>query len=236
MTMAQDVIVKKDGTTIQSRVIEINATEIKYKKWSNQEGPLYSINRSEIMSINYQNGEIEKFAELNSENPSPSDLPIYTEEELKCVFYHPYHYTLLLGEKEMTQKELRILIGEDGYESFMSGHRMIKTTQALEWPFYLTGAAGMIGLISGYIKDKDGGYNYTARTVGWIGIGVAVPLFVLNTVFSKIGTNRINEVVNEYNRNNPKTISFNIAPSLMQSQMALSEGNTGFGLTFSLNF
>lgn len=31
---AQDVIVKKDGTTILSKVVEINKNEIKYKKFS----------------------------------------------------------------------------------------------------------------------------------------------------------------------------------------------------------
>ena len=31
---AQDVIVKKDGSTILSKVIEIGTTEVKYKKWT----------------------------------------------------------------------------------------------------------------------------------------------------------------------------------------------------------
>ena len=31
---AQDVIVKRDGTTILSKVVEINKNEIKYKKFS----------------------------------------------------------------------------------------------------------------------------------------------------------------------------------------------------------
>ena len=59
VTIAQDVIVKKDGSTIQSKVMEINETEIKYKKWSNQDGPLYSIKSNEVYSISFQNGEVE---------------------------------------------------------------------------------------------------------------------------------------------------------------------------------
>lgn len=60
---AQDVIVKKDGSTILSKVIEIGTTEIKYKKWNNQNGPNYSIAKSEIQAINYENGEKEIFGE-----------------------------------------------------------------------------------------------------------------------------------------------------------------------------
>ncbi|MBQ9671270.1 MAG: hypothetical protein IJV34_00270 [Prevotella sp.] len=59
---AQDVIVKHDGSTILSKVTEIGVTEVKYKKFSNQNGPTYSILKSDILSINYENGEKETFA------------------------------------------------------------------------------------------------------------------------------------------------------------------------------
>lgn len=61
---AQDVIVKKDGSTILSKVIEIGSTEVKYKKFSNQDGPTYSVLKSEIQTINYENGEKESYNEL----------------------------------------------------------------------------------------------------------------------------------------------------------------------------
>jgi len=38
---AQDVIVKKDGSTILAKVLEVNTDNIKYKKHSNQNGPTY---------------------------------------------------------------------------------------------------------------------------------------------------------------------------------------------------
>lgn len=58
---AQDVIVKKNGSTILSKVLEVNPDNVKYKKFSNQTGPAYTINKSEIMAINYENGEIDTF-------------------------------------------------------------------------------------------------------------------------------------------------------------------------------
>ena len=59
---AQDVIVKKDGSTILSKVIEIGTTEIKYKKNSNLNGPTYSINIADVQAVNYENGEKENFS------------------------------------------------------------------------------------------------------------------------------------------------------------------------------
>lgn len=58
---AQDVIVKKDGSTILSKVVEISDTQVKYKKFSHLEGPTYVVSISELTSINYENGEKENF-------------------------------------------------------------------------------------------------------------------------------------------------------------------------------
>lgn len=60
---AQDVIVKKDGSTILSKVLEVNTNDIKYKKHSNLNGPIYTISKSEIMTINYENGEKDTLCE-----------------------------------------------------------------------------------------------------------------------------------------------------------------------------
>ena len=66
---AQDVIVKKDGSVIQSKVVEITSDVIKYKKFTNLDGPTYSVSVSEILSINYENGETEKFESKVFESP-----------------------------------------------------------------------------------------------------------------------------------------------------------------------
>lgn len=63
---AQDLIVLKDGTVIKSKVTEIGIQEIRYKKWSNLEGPSYVIEKSDVLSINYENGEVESFKETSS--------------------------------------------------------------------------------------------------------------------------------------------------------------------------
>ncbi|MCH2230847.1 MAG: hypothetical protein MK105_10925 [Crocinitomicaceae bacterium] len=61
--ISQDVIVKRNGEKIQSKVIEITSTTIKYKKFEQEEGPLRNINISEVAEIIYDNGDWEKFKE-----------------------------------------------------------------------------------------------------------------------------------------------------------------------------
>jgi len=83
LAFSQDIILKKDNTTILTKVLEITSTEIKYKKWSNQDGPTYSISRSEVMRINYQNGELEKFNDNETLKTSPVNKPTTTYQQLK---------------------------------------------------------------------------------------------------------------------------------------------------------
>ena len=54
---AQDVIVKKDGSTIVCRVVELTSSEIVYNKWSDLNGSNYVMNRADASTINYQNGK-----------------------------------------------------------------------------------------------------------------------------------------------------------------------------------
>ena len=60
---AQDVIVKKDGSTIVCCVVELTSTEIVYKKWSDLNGSNYVMDRSDASAINYQNGRKENLLE-----------------------------------------------------------------------------------------------------------------------------------------------------------------------------
>jgi hypothetical protein len=51
-----DVIVYKDGSEIKSKVQEITANEIKYKRCDAMDGPMYVSKKSEVFMIKYANG------------------------------------------------------------------------------------------------------------------------------------------------------------------------------------
>ena len=62
---AQDVLEKQDGSTLLVRVVEITSNEVKYKKYSNVDGPSYTLPLNEIRSLTYENGEKETFVSIN---------------------------------------------------------------------------------------------------------------------------------------------------------------------------
>jgi hypothetical protein len=53
---AQDIIIKKNGEEIQSKILEVSGSEIKYKKFDNVDGPSYTIDKSEVFVIKYADG------------------------------------------------------------------------------------------------------------------------------------------------------------------------------------
>ncbi len=58
---AQDLIVKNTGEDQQAKILEVGQNEIKYKKWDNLDGPVYSLSVSDILLIRYENGTNEVF-------------------------------------------------------------------------------------------------------------------------------------------------------------------------------
>lgn len=65
---SQDIIVLKDKASdeIQVKVLEVTKKNVKYKKWSYQDGPTFTLDVDKILAIKYQNGEMQDFAKENS--------------------------------------------------------------------------------------------------------------------------------------------------------------------------
>ncbi|MEO6667876.1 MAG: RICIN domain-containing protein [Ferruginibacter sp.] len=58
---AQDILMLKNGDEIKIKTLEITETNVKYKKWNNLDGPIYSQDKKNIVKIVYENGSIEEF-------------------------------------------------------------------------------------------------------------------------------------------------------------------------------
>lgn len=68
---AQDTIMFRNGRVEAANVVEIGLGKIKYKKYSNLDGPLYLLDEAEVDAIKYQNGVVETFEEMGLEEVEP---------------------------------------------------------------------------------------------------------------------------------------------------------------------
>lgn len=65
---ADDTIVLRNGDFINAIVTEVSANQVKYKKASNPDGPIYIIDVSDVLSIKYTNGDVDKFEKSSSKS------------------------------------------------------------------------------------------------------------------------------------------------------------------------
>lgn len=105
---AKDVIVKTDGAQIDAKVEEVTESVIKYRKFSNLTGPIYSIPISSVASIKYENGAEDLFSELIDISSSPS----LSDEKL---MKYARNQTIDNTVGNMTDAELLKLYGGDDF-------------------------------------------------------------------------------------------------------------------------
>lgn len=75
---AQDTLIMANGAYLPAKVIEVNTSEIKYKKADNPDGPTFVISKAEVSSIRYKNGTVDKIVYTTPQNSAPiNNTPQY---------------------------------------------------------------------------------------------------------------------------------------------------------------
>lgn len=72
---AQDIITKRNGETIQAKVVEIGDTQIKYRKYENPQGALYNIPSPEVFIIEFEDGTREVITPLGEASQPSGPAP-----------------------------------------------------------------------------------------------------------------------------------------------------------------
>lgn len=98
ITMANDVITKKNGTTIQCKVMKVGRTEVEYKNITNLDGPVYALDLTEIASITYENGAVDKFGEQSVVTTNAGQR-IATDAELMRMYNQMNGFNSNTGKK-----------------------------------------------------------------------------------------------------------------------------------------
>lgn len=64
--IAQDKIYLKNGEKIEAKIIKVTEEKIEYKKFNNQDGPLFEISLNKMQLVVYENGESQIFDNTES--------------------------------------------------------------------------------------------------------------------------------------------------------------------------
>lgn len=165
---AQDVIVKKDGSTVVCRVLEVKNSEVVYKLWTERNGSSYIMDISLVSSINYESGKKESFSEIMENKYSP--------------------YNQSNGERQINDKALLI----------MDDLNKVKLLKIVGYTVGGTIVAGGILMTSwGLLEGKHDEYKYWKFPGLW-GAGIAViPVGAAFTAACLIKSNKIKKEYNK---------------------------------------
>lgn len=225
--LAQDVIVKKDQSTIMSKVLEITSTEVKYKKWSNQDEPTYTISISEVSNINYQNGDVERFSGIQSYPPN-INTPQHQSQYRGHMDVGGFFGQLRINGRVLTDDEVRSLVTPQNFELYLKAKRQNTTGMVFD-------VIGIVSLgMASLFLDLGDNHEYLP-TAGAFAIACAITL-PTGLIIGASGGNKMKRIAQEYNQRQGKSYSLNLSPTLIKCDNAQSTNDCGLGLTISMNF
>ena len=174
--LAQDIIVTKDARKINAKVTEVNVDNVRYKNFDNQDGPVYTLLKSDIASIVYQNGQVDTFTSESSTPAAPTQTPRQRVQAGRTPIESSGN---LLTDMQTYSPAL--------YSQYVSGKKLATTG----WIFLGSGvAANIVGIL---MFTADENILGTAWIVaGEIFLATSVPLLI-------IGGSRKNRSVRTFN-------------------------------------
>lgn len=159
---AQDTIVKKSGDVILAKILELNPTNIKYKRKDMPDGPLYIENKSEIMMIKYANGLKEVFNDIVSSTPpvvAPANPQYYTPAPPVVKGIESWDNQYRYNGHHINEYELHDILSKSKDRKVLGFVQQSKNAKKLQ----LIGFAGIpLGIASVIYFGKSTGlfYNY----------------------------------------------------------------------------
>ena len=210
LVSAQDVIFLGANDSIVAKVVSVGTSEITYHKWTNLQGPIYSMPINQIAAIRYENGTYDFFnnkttPETKSTNSALSVIRSGNTYMYGDLFMNKYAFEDWLKEQNCSA----------AYTHFSSGR---KTANA-GWALMATGLmADLVGTII-TVKSKSGG------TAGYVlmGIGGALEIACIPTI--AIGYSKMHRSVDVYNASCKNTAS-------VKPYWAIQASSNGIGLAY----
>jgi hypothetical protein len=215
---AQDIITLKNGDEIKAKVQEVGSADVKYKKFENLTGPTYTLLKTEIFMIKYENGEKDIFKDASDTTTTPVATATIPPQQPKEDLYISMGFWSMefkdANGRVMTSEQIRTTLAEvpEALKLYESGQR--KNTAS--WIFMIPAASFV--LVGALNMNKDPGI--ACATAG-IGVGFAVG----GIVFASSSTKKFKSAYKTYQNAKAK-------PTTSLSLGITRSGGVGFTLTF----
>lgn len=229
---AQDIITKKDGTDIQAKILEVTNSEIKYKKFSNPEGPVFTMPISEILIVRYENGENEVFSESQSSASLNTEYEVYPGMKYKEYkdFYNTREYIRMPGDP---YTPFWIGFGEffiPGLGNAITG----------EWGraagfFAANVGLGLLGRTQRSVEKNGNTYYYTYNGMYWVIAAVRLGINIWS-ICDAVHVAKVKDMYNQDLRAQRASIDYRLEPYFAYTPNSANGLQPVAGLSLKLNF
>lgn len=224
LVQAQDLIITKDAQQIQAKITEISKDAIRYLDFDNQEGPVFVLETTDIVSIVFANGQVKVYNHAEQTQHTQT-LPAPQENNDIRIRKADSYY--ILGDKKMSEKEYLNFIQKncpEAWGSYQQGDRLAKCGGGLLWGGVgcVVGGAFWMGLGFGINNSTIIGLGYAGIVLASLGGGVFIPASIPCIAVGKVKMNNTYEVYNESCARQRNELTFGIQASQNGIGIAMS--------------
>jgi hypothetical protein len=203
---SQDIILLKTGEEIKAIVSEIDKDLIKYKKFENPTGPVYSLKSTEVFMITFENGTKEIF------NKEP-------EQKLTEVIETKHRDSLILKGNQVLNSDgiilkkdkLITIMSKESFDLYTSGKNTITASKIIYY-----GVALPLGVYTCILLEKANS-NYMIGKILGVVVLYSIPVWIIESS----GERKIKESVILHNSGLSKPTSYKINVGISQNGLAL---------------
>lgn len=232
---AQDTIIFRNGDEQKVKVTEVSDSQIKYRMWSNMNGPVYTKNISDIFMVKYEGGHKEVYGQNQPAQQSQQQYNQYSGNFGQGIMEHD-DGNLLLNGRELSDREIRDLLGVKGFETYESAYRQRRAGKALTTVGFIEMGVGIGLFLVDALTDFD--FEGAFAIPGLILFTASQIQLPIGIASKAAGNGRLNWLADSYNRNSgqlSQNLSIGFGPSL--TCVPTPTGNSyGLGAGIQLNF
>lgn len=171
---AQDIIVTSDAEKIEAKIVEVSKKEIKYKEFDNLDGPLFTLDLSEISTIVYANGKVvvcqQKEQSSNAEEDSFKDDENGTSEQTNITRSGNTYYYKGEAMNENSYSDFLHDNCTEAYNLFQDGSRIANAG----WILFSVGVGLDVGTLIGFLITGGNSVSAATTTCSLIGLGCEI--------------------------------------------------------------
>lgn len=211
--VAQDVIFLGSNDSIVAKVISVGTSEITYQKWTNLQGPTYSMSINDVAAIRYANGTYDFF-----KNKTIPVVPTINNAQSVIRSGNTYMYGDLVMNKGQYGEWLKGQNCSIAYQQFESGSKLANGG----WFIMALGLGLDLGSVIISATNKTGRVSAPAIALGLI--GGAFEIACIPTI--AVGYSKMHRSVDVYNASCKSTAS-------VKPYWSVEASNNGLGIAYN---